>query len=103
VRRGLYQYQPAKEEAWKLLSDLERNFVCQMLPEPIKKLNHARYEGLIVNFYEMESGGVYKIFTAECPLIERTISSHSLDNLLEDLRARQNCDMPEALSSAYRN
>jgi hypothetical protein len=88
VRRGLYQYQPVKEEAWKMLSDLERNFVCQLLPEPIKKLNHARYEGLIINFYEMESGGLYKIFTAECPLIERTISSHSLDNLLEDLKTR---------------
>jgi hypothetical protein len=86
VRKGLYQYQPVKEEAWKILSDLERNSVCQMLPEPIKKLNHARYEGLIVNFYEMESGGLYKIFTAECPLIERTISSHSLDNLLKDLK-----------------
>ncbi|PAX51991.1 hypothetical protein [Brunnivagina elsteri] len=92
VRRGLYQYQLVKEEAWKLLSDSEKNSVCQMLPEPIKKLNHARYEGLIVNFYEMESGGVYKIFTAECPLIERTISIHSLDKLLEDLRARQNCE-----------
>jgi hypothetical protein len=92
VRRGLYQYQPVKEEAWKLLSDSERNSVCQLLPEPIKKLNHARYEGLIINFYEVESGGVYKIFTADCPLIERTISSHSLDKLLEDLRARQNCD-----------
>jgi hypothetical protein len=103
VRKGLYQYQPVKEEAWKMLSDLERNSVCQLLPEPIKKLNHARYEGLIINFYEMESGGVYKIFTADCPLIERTVSIHSLDSLLEDLRARQNCEMPEALSSAYRN
>jgi hypothetical protein len=88
VRKGLYQYQPVKEEAWKMLSDLERNSVCQLLPEPIKKLNHARYEGLIVNFYEIESGGVYKIFTADCPLIERTVSIHSLDKLLEDLRIR---------------
>jgi hypothetical protein len=92
VRRGLYQYQPVKEEAWKMLSDLERKFVCQMLPEPIKKLSHAKREGLIVNFCEVESGGVYKIFTADCPLIERTISTHSLDSLLEELRVRQNCE-----------
>jgi hypothetical protein len=92
VRRGLYQYQPVKEEAWKMLSDLERKSVCQMLPEPIKKLSHAKREGLIVNFCEVESGGVYKIFTADCPLIERTISTHSLDKLLEDLRIRQNCE-----------
>jgi hypothetical protein len=92
VRRGLYQYQPVKEEAWKMLSDLERKFVCQMLPEPIKKLSHAKREGLIVNFCEVESGGIYKIFTADCPLIERTISTHSLDSLLEELRVRQNCD-----------
>jgi hypothetical protein len=35
---------------------------------------------------------VYKIFTADCPLIERTISTHSLDSLLEELRVRQNCE-----------
>jgi hypothetical protein len=92
VRKGLYQYQPVKEEAWKMLSDLEKNSVCQLLPESIKKLNHARYEGLIINFYEIELGGVYKIFTADCPLIERTVSIHSLDKLLEDLRIRQNCE-----------
>ncbi|AFZ01552.1 hypothetical protein [Calothrix sp. PCC 6303] len=92
VRRGLYQYQPVKEEAWKMLSDLERKSVCQMLQEPIKKLSHAKREGLIVNFCEVESGGVYKIFTADCPLIERTISTHSLDRLLEELRVRQNCE-----------
>jgi hypothetical protein len=92
VRKGLYQYQPVKEEAWKMLSDLERKSVCQMLPEPIKKLSHAKREGLIVNFCEVESGGVYKIFTADCPLIERTISTHSLDSLLEELRVRQNCE-----------
>ncbi len=92
VRSSLYQYQPVKEEAWKLLSDSERKSVCQMLPEPIKKLSHARREGLIVNFYEMESGEIYKIFTTDCPLIEKTVSVHSLDRLLEDLRARQNCD-----------
>ncbi|WP_211293338.1 hypothetical protein [Brunnivagina elsteri] len=92
VRRGLYQYQFVKEEAWKLLSDVEKKSVCQMLPEPIQKLSNAKREGLIVNFCEMESGGVYKIFTADCPLIERTISTHSLDKLLEELRAKQNCD-----------
>jgi hypothetical protein len=92
VRKALYQYQPFKEQAWKMLSDLERKSVCQMLPEPIKKLSHAKREGLIINFCEVESGGVYKIFTADCPLIERTISTHSLDSLLEELRVRQNCD-----------
>jgi hypothetical protein len=92
VRRGLYQYQPVKEEAWKMLSDLERKSVCQMLPEPIKKLSHAKREGLIVNFCEVESGGVYKIFTADCPLIEKTVSNYSLDRLLEELRVRQNCE-----------
>ncbi|GAX45638.1 hypothetical protein NIES4075_66590 [Tolypothrix sp. NIES-4075] len=92
VRSGLYQYQLVKEEAWQLLSNSERKSVCQMLPEPIKKLSHARREGLIVNFYEMESGEIYKIFTTDCPLIEKTVSAHSLDKLLEDLRARQNYD-----------
>jgi hypothetical protein len=92
VRRGLYQYQPVKEEAWKMLSDLERKSVCQMLPEPIKKLSHAKREGLIVNFCEVESGGVYKIFTADCPLIEKIVSTYSLDRLLEELRVRQNCE-----------
>ncbi|BAZ40606.1 hypothetical protein NIES4101_65670 [Calothrix sp. NIES-4101] len=92
MRRGLYQYQLVKEEAWKMLSELERKSVCQMLPEPIKKLSYAKREGLIVNFYEMESGEIYKVFTTDCPLIEITISVHSLDKLLDDLRARQNCD-----------
>jgi hypothetical protein len=96
VRKALYQYQPVKEEAWKMLSDLERKSVCQMLPEPIKKLSHAKRQGLIVNFCEVESGGVYKIFTADCPLIERTISTHSLDSLLEELRVRQNCEYEKA-------
>jgi hypothetical protein len=96
VRKALYQYQPFKEQAWKMLSDLERKSVCQMLPEPIKKLSHAKREGLIVNFCEVESGGVYKIFTADCPLIERTISTHSLDRLLEELRVRQNCEYEKA-------
>ncbi|MFH7029355.1 MAG: hypothetical protein ACHBN1_29180 [Heteroscytonema crispum UTEX LB 1556] len=91
VRIGLYQYQSVKEEAWKMLSDLERKSVCQMLPEPIKKLSHAKREGLIVNFCEVESGGVYKIFTADCPLIEKTVSTYSLDKLLEELRFKQNC------------
>ncbi len=91
VRRGLYQYQPVKEDAWKMLSDLERKSVSQMLPEPIKKLSHAKREGLIVNFCEVESGGVYKIFTADCPLIEKTVSIYSLDKLLEELRFKQNC------------
>jgi hypothetical protein len=88
VRRGLYQYQFVKEEAWKMLSNSERKSVCQMLPEPIQKLSHAKREGLIVNFYEMESGGVYKIFTTDYPLIEQTVSTYGLDRLLEDLRAR---------------
>jgi uncharacterized protein YktB (UPF0637 family) len=96
VRRGLYQYQPVKEDAWKMLSDLERKSVCQMLPEPIKKLSHAKREGLIVNFCEVESGGVYKIFTADCPLIEKTVSTYSLDKLLEELRFKQNCEYEKA-------
>lgn len=92
VRRGLYQYQSVKEEAWHLLSNSERQSVYQLLPEPIKKLSHAKREGLIINFYELESVGVYAVFTADCPLIERIVSIHSLDRLLEDLRARLKCD-----------
>nr|MDZ8016374.1 hypothetical protein [Nostoc sp. ZfuVER08] len=92
VRRGLWQYQQAKEEAWNLLSDSERKSVWQMLPETIKKLTNAKREGLIVNFYEMESGGVYKVFTTDYPLIEETISNSRLDRWLADLRVRQNSD-----------
>ena len=92
VRRGLCQYQQVKEKAWKLLSDSERKCVCQMLPEPIGKLSNAKREGLIVNFYEMESGGVYKIFTTDFPLIEETVSNNWLDKWLADLKVRQNCD-----------
>jgi hypothetical protein len=47
---------------------------------------------LIVNFCEVESGGVYKIFTTDCPLIEKTVSTYSLDKLLEELRVKQNCE-----------
>lgn len=92
VRRGLYQYQQVKEEAWKMLSDSERKSVSQMLPEQIKKLSNAKREGLIVNFYEMESGGVYKIFATDFPLIEETVSNSWLDRWLADLKVRQNCD-----------
>lgn len=92
VRRGLWQYQQAKEQAWNLLSDSERKSVWQMLPEAIKKLSNAKREGLIVNFYEMESGGVYKVFTTDYPLIEETISNSRLDRWLADLKLRQNSD-----------
>ncbi|BAZ40524.1 hypothetical protein NIES4101_64850 [Calothrix sp. NIES-4101] len=92
VRRGLYQYQSVKEEAWHLLSNSERQSVCQLLPEPIKKLSHAKQERLIVNFYELESGGMYAVFTADCHLIERIVSIHSLDQFLDDLRAKLKFD-----------
>ncbi len=92
VRRGLYQYQQVKEEAWKMLSDWERKSVSQMLPEQIKKLSNAKREGLIVNFYEIESGGVYKVFATDFPLIEETVSNNWLDKWLADLKVRQNCD-----------
>ncbi|WP_375490839.1 hypothetical protein [uncultured Nostoc sp.] len=92
VRRGLWQYQQAKEEAWNLLSDSERKSVWQMLPEAIKKLSNAKREGLIVNFYEMESGGVYKVFTTDYPLIEETVSNSRLDRWLEELKVRHNSD-----------
>ncbi|MDZ8084329.1 MAG: hypothetical protein RMY16_01850 [Nostoc sp. DedQUE12b] len=92
VRWGLWQYQQAKEEAWNLLSDSERKSVWQMLPEAIKKLSNAKREGLIINFYEMESGGVYKVFTTDYPLIEETISNSRLDRWLADLKLRHNSD-----------
>lgn len=63
-----------------------------MLPEAIKKLSNAKREGLIVNFYEIESGGVYKVFTTDYPLIEETISNSRLDRWLADLKLRQNSD-----------
>lgn len=92
VRWGLWQYQQAKEEAWNLLSDSERKSVWQMLPEAIKKLSNAKREGLIVNFYEIESGGVYKVFTTDYPLIEETVSNSRLDRWLADLKVRHNSD-----------
>ncbi len=91
VRRGLCQYQQVKEEAWKMLSDSERKSVSQVLPLQIKKLSNAKREGLIVNFYEMESGGVYKVFTTDYPLIEETVSNSCLDRWLADLKIRHNC------------
>ncbi|MHC5896795.1 hypothetical protein [Nostoc sp.] len=54
-----------------------------------KKLSNAKREGLIVNFYEMESGGVYKVFTTGLPLIEETVSNSRLDRWLADLKVQR--------------
>jgi hypothetical protein len=91
VRRALYQYQAVKMEAWKLLSIQEREYLKTLIPEKTKKLSEAQHAGFIINFYEVESGGIYKILTVDNPLVEETVSNSYLDEWLVELKARLSC------------
>ncbi len=67
--------------------------MIQILPEAIKKLSYAKREGLIINFYEVESGGIYKIVTVDNPLVEQAVSDRYLDRWLAELRIRLCCHL----------
>lgn len=60
ISKGLRAYENCKQAAWDALTRTQRSRVMEMTPHTIKRLNHAKREGLIADFRELDSG-VYEI------------------------------------------
>lgn len=60
ISKALKTYEEHKQEAWDTLTKAQRRRVLDIIPPTIKRLNHAKREGLIADFREV-SFGVYEI------------------------------------------
>ncbi|NEU71825.1 hypothetical protein PI95_004345 [Hassallia byssoidea VB512170] len=56
IRCSLYRHFNVKDQAWELLSPEEKSRIEKLLPQEVLALNEARNSGLIVDFYELETG-----------------------------------------------
>ena len=60
ISKALKTHEDCKQAAWKALTRTERERVMEITPCTIKRLSHAKREGLIADFREFSSG-VYEI------------------------------------------
>ncbi|GJD17600.1 hypothetical protein RIVM261_025560 [Rivularia sp. IAM M-261] len=60
ISKALKTHEDCKQAAWDALTRTQRKRVMEITPRTIKRLNHAKREGLIADFREFSSG-VYEI------------------------------------------
>ncbi len=63
IRSAIYRHLSVKDEAWKQLSPEEQLRIERLLPQELLALKIARQSGLIIDYYELETGW-FQVFLA---------------------------------------
>ncbi|WP_017314033.1 hypothetical protein [Mastigocladopsis repens] len=63
IRSAIYRHLAVKDEAWKQLSPEEQLRIKGLLPQEVLALETARKTGLIIDYYELETGW-FQVFIA---------------------------------------
>jgi hypothetical protein len=63
IRCAIYRHLSVKDKAWEQLSHQEKSRIEKLLPQEALVLNQARESGLIIDYYELETG-CFQIFIA---------------------------------------
>ncbi|OUL27280.1 hypothetical protein BV378_11685 [Nostoc sp. RF31YmG] len=63
IRSAIYRHPAVKDEAWKQLSPEEQLKIERLLPQEVLALQTARKAGLIIDYYELETGW-FQVFIA---------------------------------------
>ncbi|BAY19875.1 hypothetical protein NIES21_57450 (plasmid) [Anabaenopsis circularis NIES-21] len=63
IRSAIYRHLAVKDEAWKQLSPEEQLRIERLLPQEVLALQTARKAGLIIDYYELETGW-FQVFIA---------------------------------------
>ncbi|KYC34581.1 hypothetical protein WA1_51250 [Scytonema hofmannii PCC 7110] len=63
IRCAIYRHLSVKDKAWEQLSHQEKSRIEKLLPQEVLVLNQARERGLIIDYYELETGW-FQIFIA---------------------------------------
>ncbi|KOP24276.1 hypothetical protein AMR41_21315 [Hapalosiphon sp. MRB220] len=63
IRSAIYRHLAVKDEAWKQLSPEEQLRIKRLLPQEVLALQTAREAGLIIDYYELETGW-FQVFIA---------------------------------------
>ncbi|MBD2432395.1 MULTISPECIES: hypothetical protein [Fischerella] len=63
IRTAIYRHLVVKDEAWKQLSPEEQLKIERLLPQEVLALQTARKAGLIIDYYELETGW-FQVFIA---------------------------------------
>jgi hypothetical protein len=61
IRSAIYRHLSVKDKAWQQLSTTEKLRIEKLLPQEVLLLNQARDNGLILDYYELETG-YFQIF-----------------------------------------
>ncbi|BAZ18800.1 hypothetical protein NIES4071_106850 (plasmid) [Calothrix sp. NIES-4071] len=88
ISKVLKAHEQYKQTAWDALTQAERKRVLEMTPPTIKRLNHAKREGLIADFREV-SLGLYEIRYNGCCLWE-TVFEYRVEEFFAQL-VTQSC------------
>jgi hypothetical protein len=63
IRSAIYRHLAVKDETWKQLSPEEQLRIKRLLPQEVLALQTAREAGLIIDYYELETGW-FQVFIA---------------------------------------
>ncbi|BAY35414.1 hypothetical protein NIES2107_73260 (plasmid) [Nostoc carneum NIES-2107] len=63
IRSAIYRHLAVKDEAWKQLTSEEQLRIKRLLPHEVLALQTAREAGLIIDYYELETG-CFQVFIA---------------------------------------
>lgn len=86
ISEALKTHEEYKQTAWDALTKAQRQRVLDMTPPTVKRLNHAKREGLIADFREVSSG-VYEIRYNGCCLWE-TVFEYRIEEFFVQLITR---------------
>lgn len=56
IRSAIYRHLAVKDEAWKQLTSEEQLRIKRLFPQEVLALQTAREAGLIIDYYELETG-----------------------------------------------
>ncbi|KAF3890610.1 MULTISPECIES: hypothetical protein [Nostocales] len=84
IRMAVAVREDCKQEAWQVLTPVEKKRVRALMPIEVKKLKEAKKAGLIVDFQELREG-VYQVRRIGNVLGE-VVSASRLDTFLAQLR-----------------
>lgn len=88
IRTAIYRHLSVKDKAWEQLSTTEKSRIEKLLPQEVLLLNQARDNGLIIDYYELETG-CFQIFI-ECENKPVSVSKSSVISWLKE-QERLNC------------
>ncbi|GJD22880.1 unknown protein [Rivularia sp. IAM M-261] len=88
IRSAVYRHLAVKDKAWEQLSSVEKTRIEKLLPQEVKILNQARESGLILDYYELETGSFHIFIAGEDKPV--SVSKSSIVSWLKE-QERINC------------